>query len=233
MCGRFTLTADSSAVQAAFSWAAAPEGGFAGARYNIAPTQAVTAVVSDGSNQLVQLKWGLVPAWSKAAQIVPPLINARAETVAEKPSFRSAFRHRRCLILADGWFEWQVQPNGKPKQPHWVRLHSRHVFAMAGLWEQWGPPGGAQLRTCTIITCEASAVLAPLHARMPVVLAAESYADWLQPEPSDAQALRALLRPFDAEPFDVQAVSTTVNNARIDSDVCVRPLDPIAQAASQ
>ena len=234
MCGRFTLTADSSAVQAAFSWAAAAPGSESvGPRYNIAPTQAFTTVVSDGSNQLVQLKWGLVPAWSKAAQIVPPLINARAETVAEKPSFRSAFRHRRCLILADGWFEWQVQPHGKPKQPHWVRLHSRHVFAMAGLWEKWGPPGEAQLRTCTIITCEASAVLVPLHARMPVILAADSYADWLRPEPGDAQALRALLRPFDAEPFDVQAVSTTVNNARIDSAECVRPLDPIAQAASQ
>ena len=234
MCGRFTLTADSGAVQAAFSWAAAAPGSeSAGPRYNIAPTQAVTTVVSDGSNQLVQLKWGLVPAWSKVAQIVPPLINARAETVAEKPSFRSAFRHRRCLILADGWFEWQVQPHGKPKQPHLVRLHSRHVFAMAGLWEKWGPPGEAQLRTCTIITCEASAVLAPLHARMPVILSADSYADWLRPEPGDAQALRALLRPFDAEPFDVQAVSTTVNNARIDSAECVRPLDPITQAASQ
>ena len=233
MCGRFTLTADSSAVQAAFSWAAAPRSESAGPRYNIAPTQAVTTVVSDGSNQLVQLKWGLVPAWSKAAQIVPPLINARAETVAEKPSFRGAFRHRRCLILADGWFEWQVHPHGKPKQPHLVRLHSRHVFAMAGLWEKWGPPGEAQLRTCTIVTCEASAVLAPLHARMPVILAADSYADWLRPEPGDAQALRALLRPFDSEPFDVQAVFTTVNNARIDSAECVRPLDPIAQASSQ
>lgn len=234
MCGRFTLIADVGAVQAAFSWAApAPEAMFAGPRYNIAPTQTVCAVVSDGSNQLVQLKWGLVPAWSKASQILPPLINARAETVAEKPSFRSAFRHRRCLILADGWFEWQVQPNGKPKQPHWVGLHSRHVFAMAGLWEKWGPPGETELRTCTIITCEASAVLAPLHARMPVILAPESYADWLRPQPGDAQALRALLRPFDAEPFDVRPVSTIVNNARIDSDECVRPLDPIAQDGGQ
>ena len=231
MCGRFTLTADFSAVQAAFNWAApAAEAGFAGPRYNIAPTQTVTAVVSDGGDQLVQLKWGLVPAWSKAALIVPPLINARAETVAEKPSFRSAFRHRRCLILADGWFEWQVQPNGKAKQPHWVRLHSQHVFAIAGLWEKWGPPGETELRTCTIITCEASAVLAPLHARMPVILAAETYADWLRPEHEDAQVLRALLRPFDAEPFNVQPVSTIVNNAGIDSYDCVRPLNPIAQA---
>ena len=228
MCGRFTLTADFSAVQVAFSWAALQsEAVPVVPRYNIAPTQTVTAVVYDGSNQLVQLKWGLVPAWSKVPQIGPPLINARAETVAEKPSFRSAFRQRRCLILADGWFEWQVQPNGKPKQPHWVRLHSQQVFAMAGLWERWGAPGETELRTCAIITCEATAALAPLHARMPVILAAESYADWLRPEPGDARALRALLRPFESEPFNAQPVCTIVNNARIDSVECVRPLYPI------
>ena len=225
MCGRFTLTADSNAVQAAFSWAEPQLGDLpAVPRYNIAPTQSVTAVIFDGRHQLVQLKWGLVPAWSKVPQIVPPLFNARAETVSEKPSFRSAYRQRRCLILADGWFEWQVPAAGKAKQPHWVTLASRHIFAMAGLWEKWAAPGGAELRTCTVITCAATAELAPLHARMPVILEARNYGEWLRPDASDAAAVRALLRPWDAEPLRVQPVSTVVNNARVDSRECVQPL---------
>jgi putative SOS response-associated peptidase YedK len=229
MCGRFTLTTDPGAVARRFG-APPAQGGGGRPRYNIAPTQTVITVTEDGARRLEEMRWGLVPAWAKDPKSGSRMINARAETLAEKPAFRGVLRRRRCLIPADGFYEWPEGPGGrKAKQPMYVRLTTGEPFAFAGLWDEWRPPeGGEPLRTCTIVTTEANALLATFHHRMPVILAPEVEAVWLDPGLSDPEHLRSLLVPYPAEAMEAYPVSPEVN--AVGNDHAQRFL-PLADAA--
>jgi putative SOS response-associated peptidase YedK len=179
-------------------------------RYNIAPTQAV-AVVRDREQKNVELfHWGLVPSWAKDTSIGSRLINARAETINEKPSFRTAFAKRRCLILADGFYEWQHSSGGR-SQPYYFQLNPHKAFTFAGLWETWQTPEGAPLLSCTIITCAANARVAPVHDRMPVILDRQRMWSWLSPTALPAD-LQSLLVPFPTEYMTAYPVSPQINS---------------------
>lgn len=222
MCGRFTQTATPAAIAQQFDVHNFP---LLKPRYNIAPSQPVSAIRLDPetmTRQLVLLRWGLIPSWAKDPKIGFHCINAKAETVAEKPSFRAAFRKRRCLVVATGFYEWQVQ--GKTKQPMWIGLKSRQPFAFAGLWEQWQPPEGDTIQSCTILTTEPNELMRPIHNRMPVVLPAEAYPQWLDPTVQDVDSLKTLLRPYPSEDLIVYPVSTLVNNPRHDVPECLEPV---------
>lgn len=221
MCGRFSQTATPSEVTQQFS----VTDPLFPSRYNIAPAQSVAAIRINSDSTvrtLVMLRWGLIPSWAKDPKIGYQCINAKAETVAEKPSFRSAFKKRRCLVLATGFYEWQIQ--GRTKQPIWIGLRSKRPFAFAGLWEQWQPPEGAPLETCTIITTEPNDLMAPIHKRMPVILAPTSYDQWLDPTYQQIDPLKALLGSYPSEELTAYPVSTLVNNPRNDTPQCLEPV---------
>ena len=221
MCGRYTLTSDGETLAAAFG---VKELATWSPRYNIAPSQPVPALLwKNGAREAADLHWGLVPAWAKDRKTSSRLINARAETVAEKPSFRVAFRQRRCLILADGYYEWAKQ--GNVKQPYYIFHESRRPFAFAGLWESWAHENGSAYLSCSIITCAANPDLAPLHHRMPVILANSDHETWLQ-DGSDAAALNRLLKPAANGTFTAVAVSTFVNSPAHEGPDCVKPIRP-------
>lgn len=163
-------------------------------------------------------QWGLIPGWSKEANVGYKLINARAETVAEKPSFRKAFQKRRCLIVADGFYEWQTAPKGQDKQPYLIQLKSRSLFAFAGLWERWRPSETEEpVFSCTILTTAANAAMAPIHHRMPVILPSATYEPWLDPTHYNRGELEALLTPYEPEAMAAIAITPEVNNPRHDS----------------
>lgn len=222
MCGRFTQFHSAQAIAKAFQLAEVPE---LAPHYNIAPTQAIATVLQtapQATRQLRFLRWGLIPSWSKDPAIGARLINARAETVAEKPSFRSAFRHRRCLIPADGFYEWQRQ-NGQ-KQPFYFHLQDHQPFAFAGLWEQWQSPEGEAVETCTILTTEANELLEPVHDRMPVILPPDDYDTWLDPALQTANQLQSLLRPYPSDQMLAYPVGRAVNRTSFDDPDCIQPL---------
>jgi len=222
MCGRFTLTTDLDHLEERFAFRAtnlsfAP-------RYNIAPSQGVLAVINDeGENRAGFLRWGLIPSWAKDEAIGDRMINARAETVAEKPSFRRALQKRRCLILADGFYEWQKE--GKRKVPMYVTLKSHIPFAFAGLWETWKPPTGEPIHSCTIITTTPNSLMAPIHDRMPVLLPRKVEALWLDRAVEDPQKLLPLLTSYSAKEMEAYAVSALVNSPRNDIPACIEPAE--------
>lgn len=219
MCGRFTLAVPAEQVATQFQLSQVPD---LAPRYNIAPTQQVAAVrATDAGRELVLLRWGLVPSWAKDPSVGAKMINARSETVAEKPAFRAALRQRRCLIPADGFYEWQAQAGGK--QPFHIRLAEGGPFALAGLWEHWKTPEGGWLHSCTILTTEANELMRPLHERMPVILPAEHHARWLDPGLHDAGPLQELLRPFPADQMLAYPVSKAVNKVGNDGPELVVP----------
>ena len=220
MCGRFTLTTNLGAIAKRFGVARFLEE--VGPRYNIAPTQTVIVVSDDGARQLTEMRWGLIPSWAKDPAIGNRMINARAETIATKPSFRSALRKRRCLIPADGFYEWT--PAGRTKQPVHIALKNREPFGFAGLWESWTSLDGEEIKTCTIITTEANELLKPIHDRMPVILNREAEAVWLDPTIQQPATLLPLLTPYPAEEMEVYTVSTKVNNPTNDGPECIVPL---------
>ncbi len=241
MCGRFTLTTSGEQLAVAFRL---EEVRSLQPRYNIAPTEPVLAVVSGeaaNARQVRAFQWGLVPSWAKDAKMAARLINARAETVQEKPSFRTALKRRRCLIVADGFYEWQKTASGKqpyffyqPYQPESANdsdpaksstSHpARQPFGFAGLWEHWETGDGSVLESCTIITTDANADMQPIHNRMPVILSPGDYDLWLDPDLQDGQAVRSLLNPGIPGEIARYPVSTVVNNARHDSPDCLEPL---------
>ncbi len=222
MCGRFTLTADMNILQETFPWLNVPEG--IAPRYNIAPSQPVAVVPNDGKNQLDYYLWGLIPSWAKEASIGNRMINARAETLTEKPSFRSAFRYRRCLVLADGFYEWRKEAGGKGKTPMYIKLTSGKPFAFAGLWEAWNAPDGSQILSTTIITTNPNSMMEAIHNRMPVILPEETYSLWLQPGEGDSKKLVEILQPYPAVEMSAYPVSTLVNNTRNEAPACIQPI---------
>jgi putative SOS response-associated peptidase YedK len=193
-----------------------------GPRYNIAPTQTVIVVSDDGTRNLTQMQWGLIPAWAKDPAIGNRMINARAETVATKPAFRAALRKRRCLIPADGFYGWQ--PIGRRKQPVYIAMKSREPFSFAGLWESWTAPDGEEIKSCTIITTEANELLKPIHDRMPVILAKDAEAIWLDPTIQEPERLLSLLKPYPSVEMEVYPVSPKVNSPANDGPGCIQPL---------
>ena len=221
MCGRFTLTVDPADLREAFPQFTIPDG--ITPRYNIAPTQPVAAVPNTGENRLDFYVWGLIPSWAKDPAIGNRLINARSETLAEKPSFRSALRRRRCLILADGFYEWRANEDGKGKTPMFVRMKSGQPFAFAGLWEVWSPPDGSEVRSCTIITTQPNSLMVPIHNRMPVILPPTVYTRWLDTTEAAPQNLSPLLVPYDASQMEAYPVSRLVNSPDNDVPDCIRP----------
>lgn len=191
-------------------------------RFNIAPTQPVAVVrFGPGARQLAWLKWGLVPSWARDASIGNRLINARAESVADKPAFRTAFRRRRCLVLADGFYEWRR--TGAKKQPFFIRLRDDRPFAFAGLWESWEGADHSSLETCTILTTGPNELMKPIHDRMPVILASDDYEHWLDPAVQEPEQLAPLLRPYPSDAMLALAVGTHVNNPRNDGPECIVP----------
>lgn len=218
MCGRFTLAVSGEQLAAQFQLAASPD---LTARYNIAPSQPVAIIRAEADRRwLALVRWGLIPAWAKDTTLGARMINARAETVAEKPAFRTALRQRRCLIPADGFYEWQAQADGK--QPYYIRLAEGGAFALAGLWERWQTPDGDWLESCTILTTTANELVKPLHERMPVILAPEQYARWLDPELRDPALLRELLVPYPAGLLVAYPVSKAVNRVSNDGPELIR-----------
>jgi putative SOS response-associated peptidase YedK len=221
MCGRFTLTFDPDDLQEAFSLSAPPPAGLA-PRYNIAPSQPV-AVIANGETRALELfKWGLIPSWAKDPKIGNRMINARAETLAEKPSFRTALKKRRCLVLADGFYEWKRA--GKSKTPMYIQMKDGRPFAFAGLWEAWKSPDGGWIKSCTIITTTPNALMEKIHDRMPVILSPKAYDLWLTSGELPAEKTLPLLKPFAASQMKAIAVSPLVNNPKFDSRECLVPV---------
>ena len=223
MCGRFTLATDPAGIQMAFPGVEVPE--TLAARYNIAPSQLVAVLRNTGTNQVEMLRWGLVPPWAKNPTIGNRLINARAETLAAKPAFRAAFRRRRCLILADGFYEWRqaTMPDTQRKTPLYFRLKSGRPFAFAGLWEEWHAPDGQQWLSCTIVTTTPNTLLETVHSRMPVILPSGSHAQWLDQAEQDPASLALLLQPYPAGDMEGYVVSTLVNDPKNDRPECIVP----------
>ena len=230
MCGRFTLHHTLEELEERFAAEVeAPTVAETAPRYNIAPTQDILVVTENGARHLQGYHWGLIPSWAKDAAIGSRMINARAETLAEKPSFRTALQRRRCLIPADGFYEWQDAaadlPSGKkaPRTPMHIRLQGGDLFAFAGLWDEWHAPDGSPLRSCTIITTAPNSVTAPIHDRMPVILRPEDEGLWLDRSVSDASALLPLLVPYPADVMEAYAVSRSVNAPTVDDPACITP----------
>lgn len=221
MCGRFTLTVNPEQLQQAIPGLNLPAG--MAPRYNIAPSQPVAVVPNNGQMKLDFYIWGLIPSWSKDPAIGSRMINARGETLAEKPSFRAAFRRRRCLIPADGFYEWQHVPGRKTKTPMYIRLKSGEPFAFAGLWESWNSPDGSNVLSCTIITTAPNALMEPIHNRMPVILPSSAYAQWLDPGEQNPADLQSLIQPYPAEAMTAYPVSTLVNRPENDVAACIQP----------
>jgi len=213
MCGRFAFFSPRETVTELFGVDIPLE---FHPRYNITPSQPVVAIRADdgGKPSLAMLRWGLIPSWARDPKIGQRLINARAETVHEKPSFRAAFKRRRCVILADGFYEWRKNADGK--QPYFIAANDRAPFAMAGLWERWTAQD-EPMETCTIITRAASPVMQPLHARMPVILSVQHALQWISPNDRDVSALRQEIAVGAEAQLTYWAVSRDVNNPRNDS----------------
>ncbi len=228
MCGRFTLTVTPEELADLFDLPAPPEQ--LAMRYNIAPTQPVGVVrlsPRTGEREWALTVWGLIPSWSKDPSIGARMINARAETVDEKPSFRAAFKRRRCIIPASGFFEWQ-KTNGA-KQPYYITSATGDILGFAGLWEQWSGPDGEELESCTILTTDPNEAVSKLHNRMPVILAPEDYDEWLgrpgDATPAQLSQLKHLFRPFPDRLITLYPVSTFVNSPRNEGAACVERVE--------
>jgi putative SOS response-associated peptidase YedK len=218
MCGRYTLV-EVDGLQKRFSLEEAlPE---VSARYNVAPTQTMPVVTRHSPNQLELMRWGLIPSWAKEPNIGNRMINARAETVAEKPAFKRALERRRCLIPASGFYEWKQTESGKV--PHYIHLTDEPLFAFAGLYENWKAPDETWVRSYTIITTTANDLMAPLHNRMPVILGREDEDLWLDPDATETERLLPLLRPYPARHMAAYPVSRAVNSPTNESPTLITP----------
>jgi len=223
MCGRFRLTRSQKYLEEHFDAYGEVE---ALPRYNIAPSQLVVTIRQDASKPvrtLSTMRWGLVPSWAKDTSMGYKTINARAETVATTASFREPFKSQRCLIPADGFYEWQR--NGKAKQPYCFKVNDGEVFALAGLWDKWRNPEGEVIESCTILTTTPNSLLSDIHDRMPVILSPENYDLWLDPEFRNTASVSEMLRPFDPTLMRRYPVSTRINNVQNDDADCAEPIE--------
>lgn len=219
MCGRYSQTKDPEKLERRFNLGG-PRVLFP-PRFNVAPSQEAGVIVHNGSRKLELMRWGLVPFWSKDATIGSRMINARAETITDKPSFKKPLEQRRCLVLADGFYEWLKTDGTKTKIPMRFVLKSREPFAFAGLWERWQKPDGNELRSFTIITTQANDLIRPVHDRMPVILRQENEEQWLDSSVTDARKLTPLLSQYPADAMEAFAVSTLVNSPKNDRPECL------------
>ena len=224
MCGRFSLATPAQQVAEHFGLAEVPA---LSPRYNIAPTQSVAIVRRPDLREVPTLefrRWGLIPSWAKDPGIGSRMINARVETAAEKPAFRAAFRRRRCLVPADGFYEWKPHP--KRRRPHHVRLAAGGPFGLAGLFESWESPEGESIESCTLLTTAANPALIPLHDRMPIIVDPERYRSWLDPDLQDPDSIHSLIRSSSSDRLVFHPVSFRVNNPRNDDSACIEPAEP-------
>jgi putative SOS response-associated peptidase YedK len=221
VCGRFTLTSGLEDVRELVQDAAGPE--IWTPRFNIAPSQPVAVIASGDRRQIEFFRWGLVPSWAKDPSIGDRMINARAESVLTKPSFRGPLRRGRCLVLADGFYEWRAEAGRRTKTPIYIRLKSGRPFAFAGLWDTWRSPEGTAISSCAIITTAPNEILAAIHNRMPVILDRSAHSVWLDPRESRADRVTELLGPYPAGEMEAYPVSPLVNNPRNDVPECVVP----------
>lgn len=221
MCGRYTLTVswEDLLLYYELAEASAP---FHQPRFNVAPGQSIPAMISDGeARRIGPLKWGLIPSWAEDDKIGWRTINARAETLADKPAFRRSFARKRCIIPADGFYEWKKLPNGG-KQPMRIVPSQTKLFSFAGLYDTWTSPAGERISTCTIITTTPNRVMEPIHDRMPAILSSEAINQWLDRDITDTAHLQPLLRPCPPEWIDMYAVSSEVGNVKNDSPSCIK-----------
>jgi len=248
MCGRFTLTAEMRAIAASFGVeyprGFAGTGGAGGSRqdeggrktaaaprpanrepstprYNICPSQPVIVILNNGKLEVSRAQWGLIPSWANDPSIGNKLANARAEGIEAKPSFRTPFKRKRCLVVADGFYEWKQT---KPKVPYYFRMKNQAVFAFAGLWDVWHDPTGAEVVTCCLITTTPNSLLATVHHRMPVILQKQFYDLWLSAAAPPVEQLQQVLVPYPAEEMEGFPVSTLVNKPQNDGPGCIEPL---------
>jgi len=220
MCGRFVLEHSPSQLMKVYRLSTIPD---LSPRYNIAPSQQIAVVrqQSGGDRDLSFLQWGLIPSWSKDSAIGHKMINARSETVHEKPSFKQAFHARRCIIPASGFYEWEK--SGKEKIPHYIHLRDGDVMSLAGLWERWKSPEGQELETCTILTTAADSLVKRLHDRMPVILNRAEFDIWLDRENDDVNRLTELFLPYPSDQLEEYIVTRDVNSPSNDSPGCIIP----------
>jgi putative SOS response-associated peptidase YedK len=218
MCGRFVINLSPDLVAKVFGLAEVPD---LSPRYNVAPSQSIPVIreAADGSRRLSMMRWGLVPAWAK--EVGEGLINARSETVNEKPSFRQAFRQRRCILVASAFYEWQKVDNAK--LPYCIRMADGAPMPFAGIWETWRSPEGQVLETCAILTTNANATVAPIHDRMPVILHPDEIGLWLDREVHEVEKLAELFMPYPADRLEAYRVSTLVNSPANDTSACIEP----------
>jgi len=220
MCGRFVLFSSIQKISREF--AVLPENVAFSPSYNIAPTQEILIVIAEGERRLIKCRWGFIPPWAKDPNIGYKMINARAETLAEKPIFKSAIGNHRCLVVADGFYEWKKE--GNEKKPLYIHLKSGRPLGFAGLYSYWQSPEDGLICTCTIITTSANHLLEPIHNRMPAIIPADSRAEWLDPENQDEKRILSLLSPYAAEDMEAYYVSQNVNFPRNDSPDNIRPV---------
>lgn len=217
MCGRFVADIPADELKKIFNLIETPK---LEPRFNVAPTQLSAVVRNQGDhNRLDLLKWGLVPAWSKDLSFGSRMINARSETVAEKPSFRHAIKYRRCIIPTSGFYEWEH--TGNKKQPYYIQLAERSPMCIAGIWETWKAPDGSELETFAILTTAANKLVAPIHDRMPVILHPDTFTLWLNHNMHDPEQLQPLYQPYPPSEMTAHKVPDLVNNPRFDSSACI------------
>ncbi len=224
MCGRYALYTDLNVILERFDIEQVSFGEDEYIEsYNIAPSQQVAAVINDGNkNRLGKLQWGLIPPWAKEAKVGFKMINARAETAAEKPSFRTAFKKKRCLVVADSFYEWKKEESGK--KPMLIKMKSGEPFAFAGLWESWKSPEGETVHSCSILTTKPNHLMESIHDRMPVILSKEAEKIWLDPKVQDTELLEGLLKPFDEKELEAYQVSDKVNSPKNNNSDLIRKI---------
>ncbi len=223
MCGRFVYKGQWETLLTAFPGLETM--GDNRGNFNVAPSQEVPVLLREGGAvRMERLRWGLIPFWAKDPSIGDRMINARAETVALKPSFKGLLKRRRCILLADGFYEWVRE--GKGKTPYFIHLEGRPLFGLAGLWDEWKDPAGGSVRSCTIITTEANAFMRLMHHRMPVILSRTEWPLWLDEAADDVETLTALLKPWPAETMACYPVSRRVNSPAFNSPACIEPSEP-------
>jgi len=223
MCGRYTLSYKAEELQLSLGITDVPQGWEA--RYNIAPTQPIPAIINEKQRNIEYLYWGLVPSWAKDISIGSKMINARSETIMEKPSFKSSFQRRRCLVLADGFYEWKKSATGKSSIPYYFQLKDQSLFAFAGIYDIWNSPDGGELWSGSIITTVANPLVSPIHERMPVILDREDMWIWLKDNP--VNQLIGMMKSYDSEKMMAVEVSTKVNFAGYDRADCIKPVKTI------